>query len=216
MDSSAIDGTSCAQAKRGAVSPTAPIPGGENLSSAPRLTHDAAATGACRSRIVHGVLPCERLEGPEGAPSRTGTIKPLDRPRQGRRRAIRESPLVLSDARRLKGCSSTHRPQVRRARSRLRRTRSPAPELELRASSGLRIFLRRFGTELAAQFAIQVADEGCYPPTAAFTDAIRNDPLTSTPDRLLRKRRSFPSHPAEPDAGARSQIIDLNGSMKAS
>jgi hypothetical protein len=57
--------------------------GGENLSSAPRLTHEAAATGACRSRIVHGVLPCERLDSPEGAASRTGTIKPLDRPRQG-------------------------------------------------------------------------------------------------------------------------------------
>ena len=41
--------------------------GGENLPSAPRLTHEAAATRACRSRIVHGVLPCERLESPDGA-----------------------------------------------------------------------------------------------------------------------------------------------------
>ena len=69
----------------GSCQPDRAYPRGcENLSSAPRLTREAAATGACQSRIVHGVLPCERLEGPEGTPSRTGTIKPLDRPRQGR------------------------------------------------------------------------------------------------------------------------------------
>ena len=49
--------------------------GGENLSSAPRLTHEAAATGACRSRIVHGVPPVRATRRPGRRPKPDGHNK---------------------------------------------------------------------------------------------------------------------------------------------
>jgi hypothetical protein len=137
--------------------------GGENLSSAPSLTHEAAATGACRSRIVHGVLPRERPEGTK-APMLQGHNKATQpaTTRADERRSKRV-PLVSAMRGVAKDAPANIAPQIRRVSSCLRRTCS-APlntKEEIRSWSYEQAARYQFSNadlarKLAAQFVIQV------------------------------------------------------------